>query len=131
MMTGILIGYRPPAGWLTPARRAPTLAAMELLAAIGTGAGVVFSIAVLMHWMLRDLRADLGGRMDQLATRMDQLATRMDQLATRMDQLATRMDRLATRMDRLATRMERLARVEGAVCGPWPGRPETADAPSS
>ena len=90
---------------------------MELLAAIGTGIGVVLSVAVLMHWMLRDLRADLGGRMDQLATRMDQLATRMD--------------RLATRMDRLATRMDRLARVEGAVCGPWPGRPETADAPSS
>lgn len=97
---------------------------MDLLALIGTGAGVVLSIAVLMHWMLRDLRADLGGRMDRLATRMDQLATRMDQLGTRMAQLGTRMDRLATRMDRLA-------RVEGAVCGPWPGRPETADAPSS
>ena len=56
--------------------------------------------------------------------------------------LGARMDRLETRVDDLAadvrtvsadvrTVSERLARVEGAVCGPWTGRPDTADAPPS
>ena len=45
------------------------------------------------------------------------------------------MDRLETRIDGLAadlrTVSDRVARVEGAVCGPWPGPPDTADTPPS
>ena len=85
---------------------------MDLLPLIGTGAGVVVSLAGVMRWLLRDLRADLGGRMDRLETRMDQLEARLD---GRMDRLETRLEDLAAD---LRTVSERLARVEGAVCGP-------------
>ncbi len=98
---------------------------MDLLPLIGTGAGVVVSLAGVMRWLLRDLRADLGGRMDRLETRMDQLEARLD---GRMDRLETRLEDLAAD---LRTVSERLARVEGAVCGPWPGPPDTAGAPPS
>ena len=91
---------------------------MDLLPLIGTGAGVVVSLAGVMCWLLRDLRADLGGRIDRLEARMDGL---MDRLETRIDGLAAD----------LRTVSDRVARVEGAVCGPWPGPPDTADAPPS
>ena len=120
---------------------------MDLLPLIGTGAGVLVSFVGVMRWLLRDLRADLGGRIDRLETRLDgrmdrleaRLDGRMDQLEARLD---GRMDQLEGRIDGLAadlrtvsadlrTVSDRVARVEGAVCGPWPGRPDTADAPPS
>ena len=109
---------------------------MDLLPLIGTGTGVVVSLAGVMRWLQRDLRADLGGRIDRLEARLD---GRMDRLEARLD---GRMDQLEARLDGLAadlrtvsadvhTVSDRVARVEGAVCGPWPGRPDTADAPPS
>ena len=98
---------------------------MDLLPLIGTGTGVVVSLAGVMRWLQRDLRADLGGRIDRLEARVGQLETRLD---GRMDRLETRIDGLAAD---LRTVSDRVARVEGAVCGPWPGRPDTADAPPS
>lgn len=80
--------------------------------------GVAVALAGAIRWMLRDLRADLGGRIDRLETRMD---GHMDRLETRIDALAAD----------LRTVSERVARVEGAVCGPWPGPPDKADAPPS
>ena len=94
---------------------------MDLLPLIGTGAGVVLSLAGVMRWLLRDLRADLSGRMDRLDKRMDRLETRVDDLAADVRTVSAD----------VRTVSERLARVEGAVCGPWPGRPDTADAPPS
>ncbi len=91
---------------------------------------MVVSFAGVMRWMLRDVRADLGGGMDRPEIHIDRAEARMGRRETRVDRLETRldgrMDRLETRIDDLAadlrTVSERLARVEGAVCGPWPGR---------
>ena len=91
---------------------------MDWLPYIGFGTGVVVSLAAVMRWMLRDLRADLGGRIDRLETRLD----------GRMDDLAAD---LRTVSADVRTVSDWVARVEGAVCGPWPGRPDTADAPPS
>lgn len=91
---------------------------MDWLPYILFGTGVVLSFVVVMRWMQRDLRADLGGRIDRLETRMD---GRMDRLETRIDALAAD----------LRTASERVVRVEGAVCGPWPGPPDRADASPS
>ncbi len=103
---------------------------MDWLPYILFGTGVVVSFAGVMRWMLRDLRADLGGGMDRPEIHIDRAEARMGRRETRVDRLETRldgrMDRLETRIDDLAadlrTVSERLARVEGAVCGPWPGR---------
>ena len=51
---------------------------MDWLPYIGFGTGVVVSLAAVMRWMLRDLRADLGGRIDRLGTRRGQPETRVD-----------------------------------------------------
>lgn len=113
---------------------------MDWLPYIGFGAGVVVSLAAVMRWMLRDLRADLGGRIDRLGTRWGQPETRVDRPRTLMGQPETRMDRLETRVDRLEARLDgridqletriddlaadlgrvsdRVARIEGALFGP-------------
>ncbi len=113
---------------------------MDWLPYIGFGAGVVVSLAAVMRWMLRDLRADLGGRIDRLGTRRGQPETRVDRPRTLMGQPETRMDRLETRVDRLEARLDgridqletriddlaadlgrvsdRVARIEGALFGP-------------
>ena len=57
---------------------------MDWLPYIGFGTGVVVSLATVMRWMLRDLRADLGGRIDRLGTRRGQPKTRVDRLRTLM-----------------------------------------------
>ena len=92
---------------------------------------MVVSFAGVMRWMLRDVRADLGGRIDRPERHVDRVDARMDRLETRMD---GRMDRLETRLDSLAadlrTVSDRLARIEGAAGGPWP-RPDTATAAPS
>ncbi len=101
---------------------------MDWLPYIGFGTGVVVSLAAVMSWMLRDLRADLGGRIDRLGTRRGQPETRMDQLEARLDR---RMDRLEARIDGLAADLrtvsadlgrvsDRVARIEGALFGPRP-----------
>ena len=115
---------------------------MDWLPYIGFGTGVVVSLAAVMRWMLRDLRADLGGRIDRLGTRRGQPETRVDRPRTLMGQPETRMDRLETRVDRLEARLggridqletriddlaadlgrvsDRVARIEGALFGPRP-----------
>ncbi len=109
--------------WLIPANPAATLSGMDWLPYILIGTGVVVSFAGVMRWMLRDVRADLGGRIDRPERHVDRVDARMDRLETRMD---GRMDRLETRLDSLAadlrTVSDRLARIEGAAGGPWPGR---------
>ena len=102
---------------------------MDWLPYILWGTGVVVSLAGVMCWLLRDLRADLGGGSDRPEIRIGRAEARMDRRETRMDGL---MDRLETRIDGLAadlrTVSDRVARVEGAVCGPWPG-PRTRPTP--
>ena len=80
---------------------------MDWLPYIGFGTGVVVSLAAVMRWMLRDLRADLGGRIDRLEARLD---GRIDQLETRIDDLAADLGRVS----------DRVARIEGALFGPRP-----------
>ena len=72
--------------WLIPANPAATLSGMDWLPYILWGTGVVVSSAAVMRWMLRDLRVDLGGRMDRLDARVGQMETRLD---GRMDRLET------------------------------------------
>lgn len=115
---------------------------MDWLPYIGFGTGVVVSLTAVMCWMLRDLRADLGGRIDRLGTRRGQPETRVDRPRTLMGQPETRMDRLETRVDRLEARLDgridqletriddlaadlgrvsdQVARIEGALFGPRP-----------
>ena len=95
---------------------------MDWLPYIGFGTGVVVSLAAVMGWMLRDLRADLGGRIDRLGTRRGQPATRVDRLEARldghMDRLETRMGHPATRMDQLEARLDRrIDRLEARIDG--------------
>ena len=73
----------------------------ELIAILSVGV----ALGAVMVSGQRALRADLGGRMDQLDARMDRLETRMDRLETRMDRLAGAIHALG----------ERVARLEGAV----------------
>ena len=89
---------------------------MDWLPYIGFGTAVVVSLAAVMRWMLRDLRADLGGRIDRLGTRRGQPETRVDRPRTFMGQPETRMDRLETRMGQPATRMDQLeARLDRRI----------------
>lgn len=88
---------------------------MDWLPYIGFGTGVVVSLAAVMSWMLRDLRADLGGRIDRLGTRRGQPATRVDRLEARIDGLAADLRTVSADLRRVSNRV---ARVEGALFGP-------------
>ena len=116
---------------------------MDWLPYILFGTGVVVSFVVVMRWMQRDLRADVGTDMgpgdrpeiqvDRAEARVGRLETRLDgrvdRLETRVGRLETRIDgrvaRLETRLDGLAADLRalsgRLARLEGAVGSPWHG----------
>ena len=95
---------------------------MDWLPYILFGTGVVVSFVVVMRWMQRDLRADLGGGYDRPEIQVDRAEDRVGRLETRID---GRVDRLETRLDGLAADLRalsgRLARLEGVVGGPWHG----------
>ena len=95
---------------------------MDWLPYILFGTGVVVSFVVVMRWMQRDLRADLGGGIDRPEIQVDRAEDRVGRLETRID---GRVDRLETRLDGLAADLralsDRLARLEGVVGGPWHG----------
>lgn len=81
---------------------------------------VMLALAGFGWKMMRDLRVDLGRRMDRLDARIDRIEIALHEVDKRLAVLETRVGHVERRLDQMDQRLLRLEQVEPQPAPPVP-----------